>query len=106
MNNLESRIEALENKIFVDVEEQPEGVFIRRVNARKDAPPPEPVKGWKYHEHEIMRMENETDEALNKRAIAQVKPFMAKDAAPVFFSIDHETLPAITQGPDVALTSN
>ncbi len=85
---IEQRIEALESKIFVDVDELPQGVFCYVVNARKDAPPPEPVKGWRYNEHRIMRAENETDEALNKRAIAQVKPFMAKNAVPVFHSIN------------------
>jgi hypothetical protein len=46
------------------------------------------VKGWRYNEDRIMRAENETDEALAKRAIAQVKPFMAKNAVPVFHSIN------------------
>lgn len=88
MAELEKRIKALENKISVDVYEQPEGVFCYVVNGRKDAPPSEPVKGWRYNEDRIMRAENETDEALAKRAIAQVKPFMAKNAVPVFHSIN------------------
>jgi len=87
MNNLESRIEALE-RISVDDYIQPKGVFISCVNARRDAPPPKPVKGWRYNDHRILRMENESDEALNKRAIAQVKPLMAKNAVPVFHSIN------------------
>ena len=54
---------------------------------QKDAPPPEPVKDWRYGEDQIMRAENETDEALAKRAIAQVKPFLAKQAVPCFIQI-------------------
>lgn len=88
MNNLISRIEALESKLFVDADEQPAGVFIYIKDARKDAPPPGPVKGWKCHEHEIMRMENESEEELNQRAIAQVNPFLGENAAPVFISIN------------------
>ena len=72
----------------MDVYEQPKGIFMRVVNGRKDAPPPKPEKGWRFHEHRIMRAKNETDEALRKRSIAQVKPFMAKDGVPVFFSIN------------------
>jgi hypothetical protein len=45
------------------------------------------VKGWRYGEDQIMRAENETDEALAKRAIAQVKPFLAKHAVPCFIQI-------------------
>ena len=86
--NLDARIEALESKIFVDVDELPEGVFCYVVNGRKDAPPSEPVKGWRYNEDRIMRAGNETDEELNKRAIAQVKPFLRKNSVPVFHSIN------------------
>lgn len=86
------RIEALESKMLVDADEQPEGVFCYYVDGKKDAPPgPLPVKGWQHNEHRIMRMENETDEALSKRAIARVKPFMAKNAVPVFLSINDVT---------------
>jgi hypothetical protein len=85
---IEQRIEALESKIFVDKEEQPEGIFCYVVDASKDAPPPKPVKGWRHNDHRIMRMENESDEALEKRACEQVKPFMAKNAVPVFHSIN------------------
>lgn len=88
MAELEKRIKALESKMLVDDDERPEGVFCYVVDGRKDAPPPEPVKGWRYNEHRIMRMEGETDEELNKRAVAQVKPSMAKNAVPVFFSIN------------------
>lgn len=88
MSNIEKRIGLLESRIFVDPDDIPEGVFCCCVNSRKDAPPPEPVKGWLFNEHRIMRAENETDEALEKRAIAQVKPFMAKNAVPVFHSIN------------------
>jgi hypothetical protein len=85
---LEKRVEILEGKIFVDVDELPEGVFRYAVDARKDAPPIRPVNGWRYGELRIMRAENETDEALSKRAIAQVKPLIAKNAVPVFSSIN------------------
>lgn len=88
MNNLDSRIEALESKLYVDDDEQPEGVFCYVVDGRKDAPPPKPVKGWRRGEDQILRAENETDKALAKRAIAQVKPFMVKNAVPCFHSIN------------------
>jgi hypothetical protein len=88
VTNLEQRVKTLESRIFVDVDEQPEGVFCYCEDGRKDAPPPEPVKGWRHNEHRIMRIKGETDEALSKRAIAQVKPSMAKNAVPVFHSID------------------
>ncbi len=85
---LEKRLQALESKLFVDADEQPAGVFMYVVDGRKDAPPPKPVKGWKYNEHQIIRMENETDEELRQRAIAQVKPFLGKNVVPVFYSIN------------------
>lgn len=88
MNNLDSRIKVLESKLYIDDDEQPEGVFIYRVDGRKDAPPPEPVKGWRYGEIRIMRMKNESDETLNKRAIAEVKPSLGKNVVPVFHSIN------------------
>ena len=87
MSNLENRIKTIESRVFVETEELPGGVFIQVVNRRKDAPPPKPVRGWNYHEHQIMRAENETDEELSRRAIAEVKPLMAKNAVPVFHSI-------------------
>ena len=86
--NIEQRVKTLESKLFVDADELPEGVFCYRIDGSKDAPPPEPVKGWRYDEHRIMRAENETDEALAQRAIAQVKPSMAENAIPVFHSIN------------------
>lgn len=83
------RIENLESKVFVDEEEQPEAVFCYCVDASKDAPAdPLPVKGWQYGNDRIMREAGETDEALSKRAIAQVRPGMAKNAVPVFHSIN------------------
>lgn len=86
--NIEQRIQALESKLFVDADEQPEGIFCYVVNARKDAPPPEPVKGWRYNEHQIIRMDGEADDALSKRAIAEVKPSLGKNVVPVFHSIN------------------
>lgn len=88
MNNLESRIKLLENRMYVDFDELPGGVFMYVVNARRDAPPSLPVKGWKYNEHQIMRMENEPGEELRQRAMAQVKPFLSKNVVPVFHSIN------------------
>jgi hypothetical protein len=82
------RIEALESKILTDDEGQSEGVFCYVEDASLNAPRPEPVQGWRHNEHRIMRMEGETDEALEKRAIEQVKPSMGKMAIPVFLSID------------------
>lgn len=87
--DLLKRIESLESKLLVDADEQPEGVFCFCADGRKDAPPgPLPVKGWHHGEDRIMRMEGETDEALSTRAIEQVKPSMAKNAVPVFLSIN------------------
>jgi len=88
MGTLENRIKTIESRVFVETEKLPEGVFCYVVNGRKDAPPPKPIKGWRYHEHQIMRIENETDEELMARAIAFAKPFLGKDSVPVFHSIN------------------
>ncbi|MDP1991021.1 MAG: hypothetical protein Q8K00_08350 [Syntrophales bacterium] len=89
--DMKKRIEALENKLLVDADDQPEGVFCYCVDGRKDAPSgPLPVNGWQHGSDRIMREAGETDEELNKRAIAQVKPSMAKNAVPVFHSINDE----------------
>jgi hypothetical protein len=87
--SIEQRVKTLEGKLFVEADELPRGVFCYVEDCRKDPAPPEPVKGWRYNDHRIMRAENETDEALSQRAIAEVKPFMGKSAVPVFHSI-HE----------------
>jgi hypothetical protein len=84
---LEKRIAALESKLLMDDDEQPGGVFINCVDKRRGAPPPGPVKGWRRGDTRIMRMEGETDEELSRRAIAEMKPLMAKNAVPVFHSI-------------------
>lgn len=86
--NIEQRVKTLESKLVVDADELPEGVFCYVVDGRKNAPPPKPVKGWRRGETRIMRMKNESDETLAKRAIAQVKPFMVKNAVPCFHSIN------------------
>lgn len=88
MKSTLERIKALESKILTDDDERPEGVFCYCIDGRKDASPePLPVKGWHHGSDRIMRMDGESDDELNKRAIAQVKPFMAKNAVPVFYSI-------------------
>ena len=43
--NIEQRVRTLESRLFVDADELPEGVFCYPIDGRKDAPPPEPVKG-------------------------------------------------------------
>ena len=88
MGTLENRVKAIENRLLADDDEQPEGVFRYVIDARKDAPEPQPVKGWRHNETRIMRMEGETDEELSRRAIAEMKPLMAKNAVPVFHSIN------------------
>ncbi len=88
MNIKQKRVEALESKVFVDTEVLPEGVFIRCVDASKDAPPPGPVKGWSYNEHRILRAGNEADGTLTQRAIEHARSFLAKRAVPVFLSIN------------------
>ncbi len=88
----EKRVEELEKKIFVDESEKPEGVFMYVVDGRKDAPPPKPVKGWRYNDLSVLRAENETDEELNARAISEAKPLLKHPlAVPVFHEIRDET---------------
>lgn len=89
MAELEKRIKALESRLCVDVDEQPEAVFCFCVDGSKGAPDaPLPVKGWHHNGQRVMREEGESDEALAQRAIEQVKPSMAKNAVPVFLSIN------------------
>lgn len=79
MTTLGKRIKALENRILVDADEQPEGVFCYCIDGRIDAPAePLPVNGWQHGSDRIMREAGETDEELEKRAIAQVRPGMGK----------------------------
>lgn len=85
--SLENRVKAIENRLLTGDDEQPEGVFCYVIDARKSASETLPVKGWRHDENRIMRMEGETDEELSRRAIAEMKPLMAKNAVPVFHSI-------------------
>ena len=87
--SIEQRVKALESKLLVDADDQPEGVFCYCVDGRKNSSPdPLLVVGWHHGEDRIMRMEGESDDDLNKRAIAQVKPSLGKSAIPVFLSIN------------------
>lgn len=88
MGTLENRIKTIESKLLTGDDEQPEGVFIRCIDASGNAPRPEPVKGWQHNENRIMRLEGETDEELSRRAIVEVKPLMGKNAVPVFTSVN------------------
>lgn len=87
MGILENRIKAMESKLFTGEDEQPEGVFVHFISPSKDVPTPRSVKGWRSDDTRIMRMEGESDEELSKRAIAEIKPLMAKNAMPVFTAI-------------------
>lgn len=93
----EKRVEDLERKLFVKGEENPEGVFMRVIDAKKEALPIEEqlkksVKGWRYNDLSVLRAENETDEELNARAISEAKPLLKHPlAVPVFHEIRDET---------------
>ena len=82
------RVKILESKLFVETDELPEGVFLHCVDCSLNAVEPEPVKGWHYLDYRILRAPGESDDDLASRAFAEVKPFMAKNAVPVFHSIN------------------
>lgn len=84
METLEKRIDELERKLFVDTDEQPEGVFIEPQDASLDAEPPCPFECWSFNGHRITRHAGETDEAFRQRAIDEVKSSLGKMAVPVF----------------------
>ena len=88
MSNLENRIKTIESRVFVETEKLPEGVFCYVIDARTSASETKHVKGWRHNETRIMRNQGETDEELSRRAIAEMKPLMAKNAVPVFHSIN------------------
>ncbi|MHB8092765.1 MAG: hypothetical protein ACYDH8_14385 [Syntrophales bacterium] len=99
--SLSARIEALESRLLVNSDDQPEACFCYCIDGRKGAEPgPLPVIGWQQGSNRIMRMEGETDEELNSRAIAEVKPTMAKNAIPVFLSIVNEECSTHARGND------
>ena len=84
MRTIETRVEALENRICTDDENKVDGVFIEVQDASLDAEPPEPIQCWSLDSYRITRQAGETDEAFQQRAIDDVKPSLGKMVVPVF----------------------
>jgi hypothetical protein len=84
--NIDKRLSSIEKRLLDDNGEET-AIFFVTVSARKNAPPPQPVLGYKYGNHEILRLPDESDDDLENRAMAIVRPFLRDGEAPTFFAI-------------------
>jgi len=86
---IDKRLQAFEQRIFNDPDDNTEGIFFVTVNCRQGAPSPEPIIGWRYDGHEIIRLPDETDKDLQLRALEIVGPFLRTGEVPTFFAIQN-----------------
>jgi hypothetical protein len=87
--NIDNRLKKLETRLVDDSGEET-AIFFVTVSARKNAPPPEPILGYKYKNHEIIRKPGESDDDLQLRAREKVRPFLRDGEAPCFFAIQNQ----------------
>jgi len=85
-NNIDKRLSSIEKRLVDDSGEET-AIFFVTVSARKNAPPPQPILGWTYDDHKIMRLPGESDDDLSTRALATVRPFLRDGESPSFFAI-------------------
>ena len=87
--NIDKRLSNIENRLLNDSGEET-AIFYVTVSARKDGPLPQPILGYKYKTHEIIRKPGESDDDLQLRAREKVRPFLRDGEAPCFFAIQNQ----------------
>lgn len=95
-NILAKRIEELESKILKKDDESVKAIFIKVVDARKEAAlvdeqEKQSVNGWEMNGLKVFRAAGESDKELEQRAIKEAMPLLNHPLArPVFMEITED----------------